>query len=100
MENNRWAYPYDARGQRVPFDEMRQHIWELDDDEFRSLSAAVRDAGGYDKTSVPLEEFRWADFFRRMLPAPDGDAAFDKLVKEGLKLARSKLARGLPGFKG
>lgn len=100
MENNRWAYPYDAHGQRVPFDEMRQHIWELDDDEFRGLSAAVRDAGGYDKTSVPLEEFRWTDLFRRLLPAPDSDAAFDKLVKEGLKLAASKSARGLPGFKG
>jgi hypothetical protein len=100
MENNRWAYPYDVRGQRLPFDDMRQHIWELDDDEFRSLSAAVRDAGGYDKTSVPLEEFRWADFFRRLLPTPESDAAFDGLVKEGLRLAASKLARGLPGFKG
>jgi len=37
--------------------------------------------------AMTRRRFRWknflADFFRRMLPAPDSDAAFDKLVKEG-----------------
>ena len=68
MENNRWAYPYDAQGRRVAFADFRDHVWELIDDDFRSLSAAVRDAGGYEKTTVPLEEFRWSDFLRRHLP--------------------------------
>ncbi|WP_408349045.1 ParB-like protein [Paraburkholderia sp. RL17-337-BIB-A] len=36
---------------------MPARIWKLSDDEFRSLAASVRDAGGYEKTSVPMEEF-------------------------------------------
>lgn len=100
LENNRWAYPYNAQGDRVWFSEMREHIWDLEDDEFRSLSAFVRDAGGYEKTSVPLEEFRWADFFRRTLPSPGGDVDFQSLVKKAIELAKSKAAIGLPGYIG
>lgn len=100
MENNRWTYPYDADGRRRPFSEMPEHIWELADDEFRSLAASVRDAGGFEKTSVPLEEFRWADLFRCSLPRPTCDDEFESLVKKALKLARSKTALGLPGYLG
>jgi YD repeat-containing protein len=100
MENNRWAYPYDAQGRRVAFADLRDHVWELIDDDFRSLSAAVRDAGGYEKTSVPLEEFRWSDFLRRHLPPPESDADYDALVKKGVKLAKTKVALGLPGYLG
>ena len=100
LENNRWAYPYNALGQRVAFSDMPAHIWDLEDDEFRSLSARVRDAGGYKKTSVALEEFRWADFFRRNLPTPESDAEFDSLVKKGVELAKTKAALGLPGYLG
>ncbi|BCQ26483.1 chromosome partitioning protein ParB [Caballeronia sp. NK8] len=100
MENNRWTYPYDSHGRRVAFVEMREQVWDLEDDEFRSLAAFVRDAGGYLKTSVPLEEFRWADFFRHHLPLPKNDDEFDALVKKALKLARSEAALGLPGYLG
>ncbi|MFL9902484.1 ParB/Srx family N-terminal domain-containing protein [Paraburkholderia fungorum] len=100
MENNRWTYPYDADGQRTPFSRMPRHVWELADDEFRSLAASVRDAGGYEKTSVPLEEFRWADFFRCNLHRPDSDDDFKALVKKAVKLARSETALGLPGYLG
>lgn len=100
LENNHWTYPYDANGHRVAFSDMREHVWELIDDEFRSLSASVRDAGGYERTTVPLAEFRWADFFRCNLPAPNSDAEFKALIKEAVKLARNELALGLPGYTG
>lgn len=100
MENNRWTYPYDADGQRVAFSDMHAHVWELADDEFRSLSASVRDAGGYEKTAVPLEEFRWSDFFRRRLPLPTTDAEFKSLVAKAVKLAKTRAALGLPGYIG
>lgn len=100
MENNRWTYPYNARGQRVSFADMPEHIWDLEDDEFRSLSASVRDAGGYRKTTVPLEEFRWADLFRQNFPPPQTDAEFDSLVKKALEFAKTKAALGLPGYLG
>ncbi|MEA3117224.1 MAG: hypothetical protein QOI13_494 [Paraburkholderia sp.] len=100
MENNRWTHPYDAHGRRRPFSETPEHIWELADDEFRSLAASVRDAGGFEKTSVPLEEFRWADLFRCSLPRPTSDDEFESLVKKALKLAKSETALGLPGYLG
>lgn len=100
MENNRWTYPYDAQGRRVAFSDLCEHVWELTNDEFRSLSASVRDAGGYQKTPVPLEEFRWADFFRSHLPLPTSDDEYDLLVERALKLARSEAALGLPGYLG
>jgi hypothetical protein len=100
LENNRWTYPYDAQGRRVPFPDMFRHVWELIDDEFRSVSAAVRDAGGYEKTNVPLAEFRWADFFRRTLTPPSSDAEYQSLVTKAVKLARTQTAVGLPGYAG
>lgn len=39
-ENHRWTYPYDRDGRRVAFADMYEHVWELADDEFRSLSAS------------------------------------------------------------
>lgn len=100
MENRRWTYPYDAKGQRRSFSDMPAHVWDLEDDEYRSLAASVRDAGGYEKTPVPLEEFRWADLFRASLPYPGTDEEFASVERQALKLAKSRVAAGLPGYVG
>ena len=100
LENRSWVYPYDAARRRVPFRDMPHHMADAVDDEFRSLAAFVREAGGYDKTDVPLADFRWADFFHAHFPQPQDDAAFDALLKPALDLARSAAAAGLPGFIG
>jgi hypothetical protein len=100
MENERWTFPYDTEGRRRPFHDLPRHIWEMPDDPYRSLAAAVRDAGGYEKTSVPLEEFRWADLFRATLPRPDTDEHFDAIMGDALQLAKSRVAMGLPGYLG
>ncbi|MGN8109049.1 ParB-like protein [Paraburkholderia sp. 22098] len=98
LENNRWTFPYDQRGQRVSFADMPLHVWEMIDDEFRSLAASVRDAGGYQRTSVPLAEFRWADFFRHRLPLPADSSEYAALVQRAVELAKSQAALGLPGY--
>lgn len=100
MENRRWTYPYDVKGLRRSFADMPKHVWDLADDKYRSLAASVRDAGGYEKTTVPLEEFRWADLFRTYLPYPGSDEEYASVEKQALKLARSKTAAGLPGYLG
>jgi hypothetical protein len=102
LENRQWTHPYDANGERQPFTAMPAHIHDTIDDECRSLAAFVRDAGGYEKTTVALEEFRWADFFRCHLPTlggKDDTRTFDALVKRGVELAHSELALGLPGYR-
>ncbi|WP_025600027.1 ParB/Srx family N-terminal domain-containing protein [Burkholderia sp. WSM2230] len=98
LEDNSWTSPYDQHGQRVPFTDMPLHVWEMIDDDFRSLAAAVRDAGGYRKTNTPLAEFRWADLFRKLLPRPSNDAEYEALVGRAVELAKSKTAIGLPGY--
>jgi hypothetical protein len=100
MENERWTFPYGADGQRRAFSDLPRQVWEMPDDSYRSLAAAVRDAGAYEKTNVLLEEFRWADFFRARLPRPDSDEHFDAVMKDALRLARSLAALGLPGYLG
>lgn len=100
MENQRWAYPYDTRGQRQSFVDMPRYVWNLPNDEYRSLAAFARNAGAFEKTDVPLEEFRWADLFRGRLPLPSDDEAFERALRDAIELARSDVARGLPGYLG
>ncbi|SPB18035.1 chromosome partitioning protein ParB [Caballeronia novacaledonica] len=100
MENHAWVYPYDADGRRIAFKDMPVHMWDAVNDEFRSLAAFARASGGYEKTDVPLADFRWADFFRAHFPRPNDDAQFDALVPRARDLARSAAAAGLPGFIG
>ena len=72
---------------------------KLVDDVYRSLAGFVRDAGGYEKTHTAFAEFIWADFFRRNIAIEDVSADFQAAVKQGLRLARSPLAKRIPGFK-
>jgi len=100
MENRRWAYPYDVRGQRRPFSEMPRYVWQLEDDVCRSLAAFAREAGAYEKTAVPLEDFRWADFFRTMLPLPRDNEEFERILSQAIVLAKTGAAMGMPGYLG
>jgi hypothetical protein len=69
------------------------------DDPYRSLAGAVRDAGGYDKTSQPFAEFLWANFFRSRVKVGPKRADFAQSVAEAVKLAHDPAAKGLPGYK-
>ncbi|NKJ51151.1 chromosome partitioning protein ParB [Burkholderia sp. SG-MS1] len=100
MEDRRWTYPYDEQGRRQPFSDMPRHAWELPNNEYRSLAAFARDAGAFEQTDTPLAEFRWADLLRTLLPLPTNDDEFDDALRKAIKLARSELAIGLPGFLG
>jgi hypothetical protein len=74
-------------------------VRKLVDDVYRSLAAFVRNAGGYDKTAEPFAEFRWADFFRRMIAIEDVTANFNTAVETAIPLAHSQLAASLPGYR-
>ncbi|CAD6558433.1 ParB-like protein [Paraburkholderia sabiae] len=100
MENRHWVSPFDARGERIAFQQMPKHVWESEEDDFRDLAADARDAGGYAKTDVPLADFRWADFFRRYLPAPFSEPEYGARIAQAVALAQADLAVGLPGYLG
>jgi hypothetical protein len=69
MQPRRWVYPFDAHGERQPFDALPETFARLVDDPWRSLAGAVRDPGRYAKANQPFAELRWADFLRRRLYA-------------------------------
>ena len=42
MDNKRWVYPYDAKGERRGFRDLPKSIADLKDDPFRSLAGELR----------------------------------------------------------
>src|SRR5258706_5734593 len=67
MDNKRWVYPYDAKGERCHFKQIPTSVVDLKDDPFRSLAGELRRAGGFAKDTTPFSEFLWADFLRRKM---------------------------------
>jgi hypothetical protein len=100
MDNKRWVYPYDAKGERREFKDLPKTIRELKDDPFRSLAGELRRAGGFAKDTTPFSEFLWADFFRPRIKRKLIEEDFARAVERALQLAKSIDANYLPGWCG
>jgi hypothetical protein len=68
LESQKWAHPFDEGGRLRSYQDMPATVDDLQDDPFRSLSGAVKRAGGYAKDKAPFSEFCWAEFLRRHIP--------------------------------
>ncbi|MBR1129268.1 ParB-like protein [Bradyrhizobium iriomotense] len=100
MDNKRWVYPYDSKGERRSFRDLPKSVADLKDDPFRSLAGELRRMGGFAKDTTPFSEFLWADFLRRKLSRKAVDANFDMALEKALAAAKSKDAIYLPGWCG
>ncbi|MCG2666488.1 ParB-like protein [Bradyrhizobium sp. GCM10023182] len=100
MDNKRWVYPYDSKGERRSFRDLPKSVADLKDDPFRSLAGELRRMGGFAKDTTPFSEFLWADFLRRKLTRKAVDVNFDKALEKALAAAKSKDAIYLPGWCG
>jgi hypothetical protein len=100
MDNKRWVYPYDAKGERRTFKDLPKSVLELKDDPFRSLAGELRRAGGFAKDTTPFSEFLWADFLRRLVSRKTVEDNFAKAMEKALELAKSENAIYLPGWCG
>jgi hypothetical protein len=100
MDNKRWVYPYDAKGERRHFKDLPKSIADLKDDPFRSLAGELRRAGGFAKDTTPFSEFLWADFLRRHISRKMVEDHFTKAMEKALELAKSDNAIYLPGWCG
>ncbi|WP_024510766.1 ParB-like protein [Bradyrhizobium sp. ARR65] len=100
MDNKRWVYPYDAKGERRHFKDLPKSIGDLKDDPFRSLAGELRRAGGFAKDTTPFSEFLWADFLRRHVPRKLIEQDFDHAMEKALQAAKSHDAIYLPGWCG
>src|ERR1700761_2238998 len=100
MDNKRWVYPYDSKGERRHFKDIPKSITDLKDDPFRSLAGELRRAGGFAKDTTPFSEFLWADFLRRRMKASEVRADFGAALSKALRLAKSPKTQYLPGWCG
>jgi hypothetical protein len=100
MEQRNWAHPFDEAGERRNFDAIPTRIQQLVDDPYRSLAGLLRGAGGYAKDTSPFAEFLWADYLRPHITLAQIGKSMDAAVREALGLAKSPLARYLPGWSG
>ena len=100
LDNHRWAFPYDAKGERRHFRDIPKSVADLKDDPFRSLAGELRRVGGFAKDTTPFSEFQWADFLRRKMPRTSVEANFEKAIEKALGFAKSKDAVYLPGWCG
>ena len=87
-------------GKRRDFKAIPTRIKDLVDDPYRSLAGFLRAAGGYAKDTSPFAEFLWADYLRPHIPLALIRRSMDVAVRESLGLAKSPLARYLPGWSG
>jgi hypothetical protein len=100
LESGRWAHPYDGEGRRRSYHDIPKSVSDLTDDLFRSLSGALKRAGGYAKNKTPFSEFRWADFLRSRIARETVEHDFDGALVLALNLAQSREAMALPGWLG
>jgi hypothetical protein len=100
MDNKRWVFPYDARGERRQYKDLPKSIVDLKDDPYRSLAGELRRDGYFAKDTTPFSEFLWADFLRRRIPHATVEKRFAEAKSRAEKLARSKDAVFLPGWCG
>ena len=100
MDNKRWVYPYDARGERRSFKELPKSVKDLEDDPYRSLAGELRRQGGFAKDTTPFSEFLWADFLRRKIPRKMVKGHFMEALEKAKAAARTHDAVYLPGWCG
>ena len=100
LDNHRWVYPYDAKGERRHYQDLPKDIRGLKDDPFRSLAGELRRVGGFAKDTTPFSEFLWADFLRRRMSRNAVEDDFSKAIEKALSLGKSQDAIYLPGWCG
>jgi hypothetical protein len=100
MDNKRWVYPYDAKGERRPFKALPKSVKDLKDDPYRSLAGELRRQGGFAKDTTPFSEFLWADFLRRQISRKTVEDHFLKALEKAKELAKTHNAIYLPGWCG
>jgi hypothetical protein len=90
MDNRRWAYPYNSKGERCHFKDIPKSVTDLKDDPFRSLAGELRRVSGFAMDTTPFSEFLWADFLRRRMSRKTVEADFEIAIEQGLGWPRAR----------
>lgn len=99
MEKENYVWLYDENGIRRPASELPKNIGKLKDDPYRSLARTVSKRGGFEKSSVPFQEFIWANYFRKHISTSLLKEHPEKAVEQAMMLAASPDAKQYPGYR-
>jgi len=105
LEELKKAHLATRDGTVITPDDLPKSLEQLPDDPYRTLAWMVRKKGGFCRALMEQKEFAefiWADWMRNRaeLPAEQVAAAPDKVLNVAVKLAKSPVAAGLPGYVG
>jgi hypothetical protein len=103
MQRNGWVYLRDSLGREILPDALPDRIDKLGYDAHRRLAEHLLNRGGFERESLPFQEFHWADFLRSRLPLSEAvlsgkEELPEDTIQKALALARSPEARSLPGY--
>jgi len=98
MQEMNYVYPYDADGKKRAVADIPDSLTKMQDDPYRALAGFARNEGAFKKDWTPFAEFKWADYFRKLIPKADVEKDFDKALKKAVELAREPAASKLPGY--
>ncbi len=101
MIRRNFVYLKDQKGRNIETRDLPKSMKDLKNNRYRSLAGVVRRLGGFSKDRSPSAEFVWAEFFRSRISFDydKGKTAFNKAVKQALKIAQQPEARSLPGYR-
>ena len=100
MEDDGRLHPFDETGRRIDPARLPSRLPGLRHDPYRDLAWSVREYGGFEKDQVPYSEFFWAAFFRSRITPSALRSDYDWAVARAIKLARTREAASLPGYRG
>ena len=98
-DQNVWLYDENGSGPQNPI-HVPDSLKHLKDDPYRTLSEDAQNKGAYKKTDTHYQEFIWANFFRKLIPAEKLQKEYDAALEEAIRLAKTTPAMNLPGYTG
>jgi hypothetical protein len=103
LERRKLVHLADGDGRSIEPPALPRTVTGMADDPFRSLAGILRKDRAYCKQKdVPFAEFAWADFLRNSgkITAVEINDRIAQARSNGLTLAASAAASGLPGYRG
>ena len=98
-DQNVWLYDENGSGPQNPI-HVPDSLKDLKDDPYRTLSEDAQNKGAYKKTDTHYQEFIWANFFRKLIPAEKLQKEYDAALEDAVRLAKTTPAMNLPGYTG
>lgn len=98
MEKKKWVYLKNGQGQPISPSQIPSSLTDMGNDPYRALAGAVRDEGGYRKTSIPFSDFAWANYFRSKINIGSGQTGWDAAMKQAMAIVHAPAAKNLPGY--